>query len=307
MEQDYKIYQDFLWDIPTFLYRYMELDIVQRLKEVSFLCGMDYASKNVYNFSCKINRYDHSVNVARITWRFTHDKKATIAALMHDIATPVFSHVIDYMNGDYIKQESTEEKTHEILASCEKFKEYLEEDCIQLEEISDFKRYPIVDNERPKVCADRLDGTLLSAMAWANIVDARCCKEILESIIVGKNEDDEDELSFDNRQAAEYFMLANDKVNELTHSDADNYMMNLLAKIVKRCIDMNYLAYNDLFRMTEPQVVETIENHIQYDMDLASMWLEFKTIDKIPKVEEMEIRNKCVNPLIFGRRLTKKI
>ena len=64
MEQDYRIYQEFLWDIPSFLYKYMELDIIQRLKEITFLCGMDYASKDMYNFSCKINRYDHSVNVS---------------------------------------------------------------------------------------------------------------------------------------------------------------------------------------------------------------------------------------------------
>ena len=297
------MYKDFLWDIPTFLYRYMELDIVQRLKEVSFLCGMDYASKNVYDFSCKINRYEHSVNVARITWRFTKDKKATIAALMHDIATPVFSHVIDYMNGDYIKQESTEEKTHEILSSCKELKDYLKEDCISLEEISNFKKYSIVDNERPKLCADRLDGTLLSAMAWANIVDARCCEQILKSIIVEKNEDSEEELAFDNLQAAEYFMLANDKINELTHTDADNYMMDLLAKIVKRCIDMKYLTYNDLFIMTEPQVIDIITSNIRFDLELANMWVEFKTVEEIPEIEKMEIRNKCVNPLVFGRRL----
>ena len=297
------MYKDFLWDIPTFLYRYMELDIVQRLKGVSFLCGMDYASKEVYDFSCKINRFEHSVNVARITWRFTKDKKATIAALMHDIATPVFSHVIDYMNGDYIKQESTEEKTYEILNSSEEFKKCIKEDNIKIEEIADFKRYPIVDNERPKLCADRLDGTLLSAMAWANIVDARCCAQILKSIIVEKNEDNEEELAFDNLQAAEYFKLANDKVNELTHTDADNYMMDLLARIVKRCVDMKYLTYNDLFMMTEPQVIDIITSNVRFDVELASMWVEFKTVEEIPEIEKMEIRNKCVNPLVFGRRL----
>ena len=76
-------------------------------------------------------------------------------------------------------------------------------------------------------------------MAWANIVDARCCKEILESVKVEINEDKEEELEFDNTQAAQYFTIANDRVNELTHSDADNYMMNLLANIVKRGIETN--------------------------------------------------------------------
>ena len=36
---------------------------------------------------------------------------ATVAALLHDIATPVFAHVIDFLNNDYEKQESTEAET----------------------------------------------------------------------------------------------------------------------------------------------------------------------------------------------------
>ena len=110
---DYLIYKESLGDTPEFLKKYLDLDIVKRLKGISLLCGMDYASKYAYDFKCYISRYDHSLDVALIVWKLTHDKKATLAGLFHDISTPVFSHVIDYMNKDYIKQESTEEKTLE--------------------------------------------------------------------------------------------------------------------------------------------------------------------------------------------------
>ena len=29
-----------------------------------------------------------------------------------------------------------------------------------------FKKYSIVDNDRPKVCADRIDGVILTGIGW---------------------------------------------------------------------------------------------------------------------------------------------
>ena len=58
---------------------------------------------------------DHSIAVALIVWRFTHDKKQTFAGLFHDISTPAFKHCVDFMNGDYLKQESTEGLTTDFI------------------------------------------------------------------------------------------------------------------------------------------------------------------------------------------------
>ena len=47
---EYEIYKKSLGNVPTFLNKYLELDIVQRLKGISLLCGMDYASRAAYDF-----------------------------------------------------------------------------------------------------------------------------------------------------------------------------------------------------------------------------------------------------------------
>ena len=47
---DYLTYKEALGDTPEFLKKYLELDIVKRLKGISLLCGMDYASKYAYDF-----------------------------------------------------------------------------------------------------------------------------------------------------------------------------------------------------------------------------------------------------------------
>ena len=109
------IYKKLLGDIPEFLNKYLSLSSIERLKDVGYFCGMDYASKDIYDFGEYVSRYDHSLNVALITWNLTKDKSATLAGLFHDISTPCFAHVIDYMNKDYNKQESTEIYTKDIL------------------------------------------------------------------------------------------------------------------------------------------------------------------------------------------------
>lgn len=69
----------------------------------------------MFSFKYWYSNLDHSVGIALIIWRFTHDKKKTLAGLFQDIATPVFKHCIDFMNSVSKTPESTEEKTSDII------------------------------------------------------------------------------------------------------------------------------------------------------------------------------------------------
>ena len=113
MYLDYYLKQ--LGEIPPFLDKYLKSPSLLRLKGIGYFCGMDYASKEVYPFEEKITRFAHSLTTSLIVWRLTHDEKMTLAGLIHDVATPCFSHVIDYMNQDFEKQESTEAETEKLL------------------------------------------------------------------------------------------------------------------------------------------------------------------------------------------------
>ena len=148
--------------IPLFLIKYLNCPSLLRLKKVGYFCGMDYASKDIYDFKEYISRFDHSLTVALLTYKLTKNKVMTLAGLFHDIATPCFSHVIDYMNEDFLEQESTEEYTEYIMKNDNYLKQCLKEDNIDIHDIINFKKYSIVDNDRPKLCADRLDGVILT-------------------------------------------------------------------------------------------------------------------------------------------------
>ena len=100
-------------EFPEWLLEYINTPEMLRLDEIGMSCGTCYTK--VYNDKYFYSTLTHSIAVALIIWNFTHDKKQTISGLFHDIATPTFKHCIDFMNGDSEHQESTEERTEQII------------------------------------------------------------------------------------------------------------------------------------------------------------------------------------------------
>lgn len=290
-------------NIPEFLNKYLTLSSLNRLKEVGYFCGMDYASSNIYNFKEYISRYMHSLSTSLLVYYLTKDKRCTLQALFHDISTPVFSHVIDYMNKDYIYQETTEEFTELILKSDKKLLEYLELDKIPLDNLVNFKFSTIVDSPRPKMCADRLDGIILNGSYWTKTLNEKDIFNIIKSTELYINEESIPEIGFNNITAYNKVVETNDLTNIEMHSNYDNYMMELLANITRHLINKEYIKYEDLYFLTENKIFELI-NNIE-DKEIKEYIFLFKNIKKeeIPLVKQEEIKERKLKPLLNGKRL----
>ena len=289
--------------MPPFLLKYLKTPSLLRLKNISYFCGMDYASKDIYSFKEPISRYDHSISVALLTYKLTHNKEATLAGLFHDIATPCFSHVIDYMNNDYGTQESTEEYTDIIIKNDEYLIECFKEDNINPDEIINFKKFTIVDNERPKLCADRLDGIILPSISWTKNIEKNDIREILEALKVFFNEDSELEIGFNNIEIAKKALYFSDLINVYCHSKEDNFMMQLLSEITRMAINKGYIKYNDLYSYNEKQIFNlfrSIDNKL-----FRQMLYEFENIkiSDVPIIDLPKIKEKKLNPLVNGKRI----
>ena len=263
---------------------------------------MDYASKDIYNFLEYVSRYDHSITTAKLTWYLKNDFNAMLAALYHDIATPCFSHVIDYMNKDYATQSSTEEKTKEILENDLYLLTCLKVDKINLEDIIDFKKYSIVDLERPSLCADRLDGIFLSSLFWTQKMKINDIKNILDNTTIYQNKNHEDEIGFKNYDVGQLVLQNNDLIDLYCHSNEDNYMMELLAKITKYSIKKNIITYDDLYLLSEQDLINKLLN--SNDEIILSLWQKFTTIKQkdIIKIDLPNVKKRIINPLINGQR-----
>ena len=289
-------------DIPEFINKYLDVPSLKRLKNIGYFCGMDYASKDIYDFSEYISRYDHSLTVSLLVYKLTKNKTATLAGLFHDIATPCFSHVIDYMNKDYENQESTEEYTERILRRDKYLQKCLEEDNIAIDDIIDFKRYTIVDNERPKVCADRIDGVILTGIGWTKNIDDKDIKQIVDDLDIFKNEENEDEIGFNTESVATKVLEVSKSIDIYCHSKEDNYMMELLAKITKLSIDKKYISYDDLYWYNEEEIFFLWKG--KQDKEFLELIDKFENIKKsdivMLDIPNIKIRN--LNPIINGKR-----
>jgi HD superfamily phosphohydrolase len=303
MENLYNSYKELLGSIPEFLYKYLDLDILIRLKDISIFCGMEYGSPYMYDFGVFISRYDHSLNVALITWNLTHDKTSTLASLFHDVSSPTFSHVVDFMNGDLIKQESTEELTSFILLNNKKLNELLNADDVNIYDVINYKNNSIVDTSRPKMCADRLDGIISVSIGWTHIIDYYNLKKIISNLILIPNEDNQLEIGFKNREVGEYLIYINQEYDRMTSGIEDYYMMDLMARILKLCLELGIFKYEDLYILTEHEILDIIEENTCINDALDKLWLEFKTT-KYPTINSTKIvKKKKINPLIYDTKV----
>ncbi len=231
----------------------------------------------------------HSVGVAKIVWNFSRDTKQTIAGLLHDIATPVFAHTIDFLNGDHLAQETTEDKTLQFIENSKEIRALLKEYHVCVEEISDYHMYPIADNDTPMLSADRLEYTLGNGFCVYHM-EQNYLKSIYSDLIVTQNENGEDELCFQTIRAATDFTQISLRNSRLFVSDEDRYSMQHLADIIKCAIDNGVLTLDDLY-LTEYEVI----SRLIADEKLSILWKRYSEISAVTSSSEKLGNQYCVN------------
>ncbi len=245
-------------EFPEWLLEYIYTPEMIRLDGIGMACGTLYTK--VYNDRYFYSTLTHSVAVALIIWNFTHDKKQTISGLFHDIATPTFKHCIDFMNGDSEHQESTEERTEQIIRNSKEIMNLLNRDNIKVEEISDYHIYPIADNDTTRLSADRFEYTLSGGLYEIRVFELKNIEEYYNNIIVLKNEDGIDELAFKDAKICENFIHDISKLWPRWIEDEDRLCMQFIADIVKSMNIKGYITVDDLYKLSEQDIIQLIKN-----------------------------------------------
>lgn len=243
-------------EFPAWLLKYIAAPEVQRLRGVSMASGTNYSG--LYNFPNFNSVFLHSIGVALIVWRFTHDKKQTLAGLFHDIASPAFKHCIDVMHGDSEKQESIEERTSEIIRNSRVITRQLKRDEIMPGEVSDYKLYPIADNEGPQLAADRFEYTLSNGYFLYETWTLDQIKKFSDNLTILKNEHDIEELGFRDFAVAKEFTLGSLPLFHEYRNDNARAILQFIADIVKSMDIKGYLTEDDLYAMSEREIIDWI-------------------------------------------------
>jgi len=278
-------------EFPEWLLEYIETPEMERISHIALGCGTDYT--NVFNTKYWYSNLDHSVGVALIVWHFTKDKKQTLAGLFHDIATPVFKHVIDFLNGDHETQESTEEKTNELIKNSKQIMELLRRDGITLEEVNDYKLYPIADNDTPQLSADRFEYTFSSGLIFKRVWELKDIRECYNNVIVLKNENGIPELGFKDLSVCEKYISIISKLWPAWITNADKAVMQFLADMVKAMYERNYITIEDLYTFSEQEVINKILNC--EDKYLSEAFKNFQESTKVNDSEVMVENKYCVS------------
>lgn len=294
-------------NFPEWLNEYIDTKELLSQQYISVTCGTIYS--HLFESDFFFSSLDHSVAVALIVWHFTHDKKQTLSGLFHDIATPAFKHCVDFLNGDYMTQESTEDLTTEIIKNSKEITTLLKRDKINIEEVDNYHLYPIADNDTPKLSADRLEYSLSNALFTYKLLDFESIKEIYDDIEIQLNEENEIELGFRTKKMARNFVKVTSRLSVIYREDRTRYSMQLLADILKRLSNENKISKKDLYELKESEVINIIENS-RYN-NIFNIWKNAKKV-KISKEEPKNVyyvhhgaKIRYIDPLFNGKRISE--
>lgn len=281
MRTEVEQYQNLLTtDYPMFIEKYLKIPCMLKLKTRGQFCGVDYTK--IFPVRYWYTRFDHSVVCALMTWHFTHDKTKTIASLLHDLGTPAFSHCIDYVKGDYEKQESSELDLKELLLSSKEILACLKEDQIAIENIIPLQQHSIVDIERPGICVDRLDGVLHTNLIWLSTWNLSDISNVYSGMKVLKNENGKEEIGFSDVEIAEQFYLGAHTYSMVLQQNEDRFIMQFIADVLKELVAEKLLSVDDFYQLSEDEIIQIIEQS-----KLGEIWSIFRKTKSIERSNSM--------------------
>lgn len=262
----------------SFLDKYFKTKTLISLKSRSQFCGCDYT--NLYSPLFHYSRFAHSEIVALINYHFTHDKKSTIISLLHDIGTPCFAHVIDFVLNDSDKQESSEKSLKDVVLEDEELQIYLNDDGISLSDLEDLSKYPILENKTPKLCADRLDGVLGTCYIWLHTHSLEEISEVFDDICILNNEEKKEELGFKSiDKALKFAQMVYVYATEL-QGNKDKFVMQYIADVIKSAVDKNLFTVDDLYKLKEGELINIFRTNF-------ASWRYFEDASKVKSTNYM--------------------
>lgn len=293
-----------LWDIyspaiPPFITEAMESPEIQRLQNVGMNCGCEYTSFPLFQHIHEpYSRFDHSVGVALLVWRFTGDIRQTLSGLFHDIATPCFAHVLDFMLGDNMTQEATEDGTRTMIDQSASIQEILRKHGLSTDDVADYHRYPIADNDSPCLSADRLEYTLGNLVNYQLITRDRA-KWMLSALDVLQNEKGWEELGFVSKEEAVAFANGAMDMGRIYVSEPDRFSMQMLAELLLRARDAGIITMKDLWQ-DEPYLI----NRLCRERQFSDEWHRYRQYREIVHGDSgiiVHAKKRYIDPLLRGQ------
>lgn len=309
-------YRDILCggDYPEFLDKYIELPILQRLAGIGLLCGSDWTK--LFHNRFFYSRLDHSIGVALIVWHFTNDKAQTIAGLLHDVSTSVFSHVSDFRKGDALTQTITESDNARMIREDFKLVELLKSDGLTVEQVQDYHIYPIADNEIPQLSADRLEYMFPSGAVLEGSWNMDSIRETYNDVCVLQNENGEPELGFKTLKIAEEYCRKFCMTGHILQMNEDKLTLHMMGQIMNKAVEEGLLQESDFMSLSEKEIIEKIEGN--GSEKFQRLYKAYRNMDQVIHTNErldsenyfiinLKVKQRYINPLVVTNKVTQRL
>ena len=289
---------------PEFLLRLADTPPLRRLERVGMNCGLEYTAFPRFRGIERYTRFEHSLGAALIVWRFTADAAGSVSALLHDIATPPFAHVVDFLRGDYLDQTATEAGTGEFIRCSEEIGAILSALGLTAEDVEDYHRYPVADNDAPRLSADRLEYTVGNAFNFS-LASAEELAALFADISRDVNEYGEEELCFRTPEKAARFADIALCCSRIYVCDADRCAMQLLSELLGDALSAGVLKEADL-KGTEEALLEKLCAEALF----AARWRAFRALSRTERAERedgregwrlIRAKKRWIDPFVSGR------
>lgn len=224
--------------------------------------------------------------------------------------------------GDILTQENDELDVKSILLKDEELITYLQEDDIDLDDIVNYSKYPVLDKPIPALCIDRLDGILGTCLFWAHTHSFEKIKELYN--MIGYLESTNGmcvDLSSERCRNFNGEMILNEGENtayfeeffEAIHvysslllSKESRYMMEVLGLALNYYEDMGIIDEHSLFYLSEQENIDNI-----LDSKYKDIWLDITSFDKVYYAKDINTglafiskpKIRQCNPLIIDSHL----
>lgn len=215
------------------------MDLIKS-KPLQRIKGVNQAGTQLVKPHKKTTRYEHCVGVMLLLKNYGASLEEQIAGLLHDVPHTAFSHAIDFAVGDHEGQTFHENFKEKIILNS-KIPQILEKYNIDIQKVLDEKKFSLLEQTLPALCADRIDyflRDLVNDFGRTNNVDY-----FLKHIIVHNGK-----FVMNNRGAAKKFsnlfmkMCLESWVDPLTLA-----AFNLLASAVRKALNSGKIIETDLF------------------------------------------------------------
>ena len=227
---------------------------LRRLKEIN-----QYGTWVFVNPKYNTNRFEHSVGVMILLAKLGADLKEQLAGLAHDVAHTAFSHVIDYVFGKAEVQDYHEIHAEEYISKTD-LPDILKSHGFDWKEIIDEKNFPLLEQEQPELCADRIDYFLRDGQVFG-LFGKEFILKVIQCLKVRNNL-----IFYDNLEVAKEAAELHFKMGEFWASPMQSLLFELLSQAIRIGLDEGIISESDLWG-TDGELLEKLKSAKNKEID----------------------------------------